>query len=265
MELREVKKVDKKQIIEQKRRRAKKRAVVFAVIFLLVAIIVLGVLSQAVLFPIKNISVSGNTLYTSDMILTQANISENDKLFGIFEKSVNNKLSKRLPYIKNVKIKRVLPDSLSVIVTETAPAYRLNISGNGYLLDRDYKVLEQTSREAENITEIYLESKLLPKVGEYLTTDMREIELVKEVLSILDGYGIEIKKLSITGYDKIAFSIADRFEVDIGTSENLSGKIAHLKGMLAEIDIKNGTECSGNIDLSAWSDSKREGFFDRKK
>ncbi len=260
MELREVKKQNTNNV-RKKRRRTKSRAAVVVILVFLVLFIIFAVLSQTVLFPIKNIAIGGNSLYTAEQIKSAANLKEGDKLFSVLENPINKKLTEKLPYIKSVEVKHRLPDSLELTVTETAAAYSFVSSGGYYLVDSEYKVLEAVSQPKENTVIISYPTKVELTVGKYIAEGNREIELAQSVLSELKANEVEILSLEIMGYDIIHLNIQDRFTVNLGSSDVISGKLAHLGSMIKEIDNKNGPNCKGKIDLTAWSESKREGYF----
>lgn len=262
MELKEVKKSNPKDIKIKKRRRAKKRAAVFAVFFLLLVFIVLAVLCQTVFFPINDISVTGSRVYSAEEIKENSGIKNGDKLFAVFQSRIEKKLTKALPYIKSVKLKKSLPGSVKLIITETKAVYSMENEGKFWLLDDNYKALEEITENAENIIKISVPTKFKIEAGEIISEDSRELELVKKVKNLLIEGGIEVNSISVSGYDIVNLTVKNRFTVYLGSSENLEGKIAHLGGMLSEIDVKNGENCKGKIDLSAWSETKREGYLE---
>ena len=262
MELREVNKPDYNLIKAKKRRRRKKRAAVFAVFFVLILIIAAAVACFTVLFPINTVSVSGNNTYSTEEILAVCGIDKGDKLFSVFENKTEKVITTCLPYVKTVKLKKVLPDKLEIKVTETTAQFAFFANDVYYLADEDFKVLEKTESVPENVTRITLPQAIEPEIAKTIDKNTREIALVSKTYELLKQYDISVNSITISGYDLIKAVINGRFSVNFGNENELSGKIAHLSGMLGEIDKKNGQDCTGKIDLTAWSNTKREGYFE---
>ena len=87
---------------------------------LIVVLAAVGViLSLTVLFPINNITAKGSEKYTAEQIISSSGIKTGDNLFV---SSVNTeKLREKLPFIESVKLKRTLPDSITITVKDAEP------------------------------------------------------------------------------------------------------------------------------------------------
>lgn len=254
--------VDAKTRKQNQRRRRKKRAAVFAVCFLIIAVLVFIVLCQTVLFPIKTITVTGNTTYSAEQIVDESGIAIGDKLFAVSQNKVNNSLTTFLPYVKNVKIKRVLFDAVELQITETSPTFCYSSGGKFFTADADNKILESFVIQPSDTTLITFSNSADFKVGYIAELSDNQFELVTEIHSKLLENGISAESINVSNKNAITAKINGRFTVDFGSSDELQGKTAHLLGMLEEIDLKNGNNCVGKIDLSAWSNEKREGYFE---
>lgn len=111
------------------------------------------VLSLTVFFHIDAITVSGNTIYTEDEILAQCTIDKGENLFLSDTKTAKEVLEKNLPYIYNAEIKRKLPYTIQIKVTEAEPAYSIRNKDKTYiLLDDHFKVLENKAKKSKGIT-----------------------------------------------------------------------------------------------------------------
>lgn len=254
--------VDAKTKKQNQRRRRRKRAAVFAVCFLIIAALVFTVLCYTVLFPIKTITVKGNITYSAEQIIDESGITMGDKLFAVSQGKVNNALTTELPYIKNVKLKRVLFDAVELQITETSAVFCYNAGGKYFTADADNKILESFVIQPTDIALITVSGAENLKVGYTLQLPDNQFELIDEICSNLQENGISAESIDVSNPNAIIAQINGRFTVDFGTSDELQGKVAHLLSMLKEIDQKNGSNCIGNIDLSAWSNSKREGYFE---
>lgn len=122
----------------------------FAVV---VFIIALGaILSLTVFFHIQDVTVSGNKRYKTEEILAQCTIDKGENLFMVDTKSSEEQLEKSLPYIYNAEIKRKLPYTIEIGITEAKPAYSIKNKDKTYiLLDDSFKVLELNAKKQKGI------------------------------------------------------------------------------------------------------------------
>lgn len=109
-------------------------------------------LSLTVFFHINNVTVSGNKLYSTDEILAQCTIDTGENLFMSDTASAKERLEQTLPYIYNAEIKRKLPDTIEIKITEAKAAYSVKNADNSFiLLDNNFKVLELGAEKSKGI------------------------------------------------------------------------------------------------------------------
>lgn len=118
-----------------------------------IAIAAVGVvLSLTAFFGIENITVTGNARYTEEEILNQCSISSGENLFLADTKGASDMLELNLPYIYTAEIKRKLPSTIELVITESEPAYYIANKDKTYiLLDDNFKVLETEAEKAGGI------------------------------------------------------------------------------------------------------------------
>lgn len=247
----------------QKRRRNKSRAAVFVIVFLMLLGIVLGVLTRTVLFPINNISVVGNSVYSYEEILVSSGIGVGDKLFAISEKNINKKITVELPYITNVELKRTGFDSIKLSVTETGDVLCYQVGTMFITADSKNKALNKFATQPQDTVLIKTVEEIKASAGYMIEMPEDQLALINQIYTDIAEYGISLQSIDVTNQNAITLVVKNRFSVNLGYPENLDGKLAHLNSMLPQIDQKNGNEVTGKIDLSAWSTTKREGFFEQ--
>lgn len=256
--------LSKEELQKRKRRRAKARAAVLTVFVILTLVIVFAVLLRTVLFPIESVTVSGNITVTSAQILDTAGVSVGDKLFSVSESALNKKLTVKYPYIKKVDLKYPSLKELRINITETEDVFCYNCENSFFTADADNKILSKHTEQPENTVLIIPKTKINPECGYILSLESDELDTVKEIYNYLNREEIEINSIDISNSNFVTLKIKDRFVVSLGSLTDLLGKLEHLRGMLPQIDTKNGNDITGEIDLSAWSPTKREGFFKPK-
>lgn len=103
-------------------------------------------------FQINNITSSGSKIYSKDKIISQCIIQKGKNLFTIDTESAAQRIEENLPYVYKAEIKRKLPDTIEIIITDAKPSYSLLCDDNTYiLLDDNFKVLEKGAQMATGI------------------------------------------------------------------------------------------------------------------
>lgn len=260
MELSEKKGVLSHQEIQRrKRRRARARAALIAVLILLLLVTVCAVLLKTVLFPISNISVEGNVKVLPEDIIDSSGIEIGDRLFSVSSLRLNKILTVKHPYIKTVKIKYPSFEEIKIVVTETEDVFCYQKGAKYYVTDIDNKVLRECSEKPEGLAFINTKTEIDAEIG--YQTSAEEFDTVLNIYNFLVKEEVMLNELDISNITFIKLKINGRFIVNIGSITDLDGKLEHLAAMLPQIDAKNGDDITGEIDLSTWSNSKREGFF----
>lgn len=247
-----------------KRRRAKARAAVLTCFVILILVIVAAILLRTVLFPIDTISVSGNETITSAQIIDGAGIIKGDKLFSISESKINKILTVKYPYIKKVDLKYPSFNELRLEISETVDVFCYETDKGYFTADADNKILSKNVIKPENLVLLTVKSKINPECGYLLKLQDNEFEDISKIYNYLTREDIVVNAINVKDVNFITLKIQNRFEVSFGALTDFEGKLEHLRGMLPQIDAKNGSDITGEIDLSSWSATKREGFFKPK-
>ena len=119
---------------------------------ILVIIAIGAILCLTVFFQINNITSSGSKIYPKDKIISQCIIQKGKNLFTVDTDSAAQRIEENLPYVYKAEIKRKLPDTIEIIITDAKPSYSLLCDDNTYiLLDDNFKVLEKGAQMATGI------------------------------------------------------------------------------------------------------------------
>lgn len=246
---------------ERQRRIRKRRLIAFFCFFFVLMVCVGITLSLTVFFPIEKINITGSKIYTSEEIEKYSGIEIGDNLFTASKKDAEKSLKVKLPYIDSIKIKREIPGTIKIIVKDADEFACYNISGRYFTVSKTGWVLKETEELPENLTEI-ITSKTKCSVGsQAVFSDEGQKEILNEVMSVLSANKINPQKIDVSDKKAIKISVENRFDVNLGTVNNIDEKIRHLLGMIDKID----GEKSGEINLSIWTSSKPEGTFIQKK
>lgn len=250
---------------KQKRSRVKYRTAVFAIIFLCLLGIAAGVLLRTVLFPIEQISVTGNSAYSDEDIIANSGISLGDKIFSVSSKETEKKITVDLPYITEIKLTRKSFSTIELQVIETDDILCYQIGTMFYTADANNKALSKFATKPQNTVLVTTPKEVKATPGYIIEMDEQTLDTINEIFSEISKHNITMQSIDVTNLGSINVLVDNKFSVNLGSAYNLEGEIAHLNGMLPQIVQKNGNEATGKIDLSTWSTTKREGFFELTK
>lgn len=245
---------------EKRRRQNKKRRLKNSVrnalitFGLLLALLAVGVvLSLTVFFKIETLSITGSGMYSTEEITAYCTIDIGDNLFLIDEKKCAESLEQKLPYIYDVGIKRELPSTLVINITEATPAYAVKNDDESYtLLDDRFKVLDNASKEsADEAIEIQNTAVISNENGFTIGFENEESANGLNQLSEI------IKKLNITeataissdGKDNNYIVYENRIVLKLGNFENLENKVYRGIAGCEKLN-ESDPNAKGTMDLS---------------
>lgn len=225
--------------VEKKKRRRKIFLRIMFSIFLILLVFIL--LFKTGFFLINNIDVSGNkkTLYKT--IVETSNIEKNDNILQINLKDSKKKIEK-LPYVKEVEIKRKFPKSVLIKILERKEVLQVEdnlsfiiIDEEGYILN----IVEDVNEDLPVLVGLELGEKTL---GDNFLLDIEEInvEFLKEgqAVNLLSS----MEEISILEDKNINLSLFNGIKVAFGTIDNVKYKLNLLKEVLKDIEEKE-LEC----------------------
>lgn len=250
----------RKRAIRQ-RKQKRRRLIASFVIFMITAVCVLITLCLTVFFSIKNLTATGSKVYSNEEIIKVSGIKKGDNLFAINRSDVLNKLKQKLPYIETVKFDRNFPDSLKIKVTDADEYAAYSLGGKFYTVSRSGWVLEENYEKPDKIFEIR-GVKAKCKVGNAIEfKDEKQNELIERIYNALKQNNIKIDYIDITDEIELKIGVCKRFDVNLGTSNNIEEKVKHLEKMIEKLDKK----AEGKINLSMWTiDNPKAAFVEKK-
>lgn len=184
-------------------------------------VLILGAVAAAciIFFRVSQIEVLGNSRYTVQEIIDIAGVKPGDNLFAVRSGRISQRLQSRLPYVRSVSVRRRLPNTLTITVTEGQALAAVAHEGKWWLLDEDGKLLEQASSPggAAPVTGV---TPLAPAVGTYLAAGEEEaprVERLRELLGGLAKNGLagRLDRVDLAEDYRLTFSLDERFTVHI--------------------------------------------------
>lgn len=245
----------------ERQRRIRKRRLTIFFCFLIIMLLCVGVtLSLTVFFPIEDLSASGSAVYTSEQILKASGVKKGDNLFSTSRSQTEARLKEKLPYIDGVVFERALPGTLKITVTDAEEYACLCVGGRYYTVSQSGWVLKENSETPENLFSVF-GLKVECKVGSAVVVEAEDdSELVERIVTALKQSKLNINFVDITENVSLSIKVEGRFEVNLGTANNIEEKVKHLAAMIESI----GPEKSGLINLSMWTSNNTKGTFVEK-
>lgn len=239
-----------------KKRRNIKGTVLVALGFVIVA--VFTVLSLTVFFNINSIKIKGETRYTNSQILKATGLKKGDNMFLISDKKLLEDAAHSLPYIEEIKVKRVLPDKLELTVKDAEPDYAFKVK-DGYLITSNNRALEVTDKVDENVALVNCKLKEY-ELGEQIELSDNK-ELFNKIADAIESTKLEkITYIDFSNSSKIVLKYDNRLTLELGSIDDLETKFKKAKQIIPTVEKDNGESVEGIIKLQ-FTDSYFEQTF----
>ena len=202
-------------------------------------------LCRSEMFNVCNIEIVGNRQVSQKTILELSQIKTNKNIFLSRTNKAKNNISEN-PYIKEVSVKRILPDKIKIEVVEKEKAYMLQGDGKVAYIDKNGDILEISENKLENLIMIqgYLTPKAEIEAGKKLNEeDIQRLEDIQAILKSSEKIEIQnqIETINIENKnDYILYLPTYKKIVYIGDTSNLSNKMLYMKAILEEAIDKEG-------------------------
>ena len=227
-------------------------------------------LGISIFFKVDTITVSGNNHYTPWTVAQASGIQKGENLlfFGRFGAQV--KIKQALPYVENVRIGIKLPGTVNIMIEEVPVVYSIrDLDGSWWLISSTGRIVEQVNSasagQSTAIDGVVLDAPVageqavaweVPAAtdaeGNVILSAGNNADRLNAALSIareLERNEIlgEAASIHVEDLQNIRLWYRDRYEVKLGDSTDLAGKIAATKVAIA----KMGQFQTGVLELAA--------------
>lgn len=252
-------------------RRKFRRILVYVLIvlgFLLAGLI----LSLTVLFKTEKIEVKvEDNFYSSQEIIAASGLHYQDNIFTSDKSGAEKKLLEKFPYIKDVNIKAIIPDTINIDIEISKEAFAVRTDNLTYISNENSKVLKVIAT-ADEVEVPIIEGVKVKDTKAGQTLDF-ESDMVKDSLTEMFTFAKEKGYTKITRVDlesrknvngtdtlEIRYVHDDRIVVYMGIPENISYKMQTAQTIITEKLDVNGAVLTGELDVSQCYDSKKSYF-----
>ncbi|MBQ1371584.1 MAG: FtsQ-type POTRA domain-containing protein, partial [Oscillospiraceae bacterium] len=194
-----------------------------------------------------------HSYYSAEEIIAASGIQIDDNLLSLSKASVASHIHAALPYVNQIQIKKELPGTIVITVSEFDITYGIQDEQEGWwLMSREGRILEPATEESLR-DHLLITGMLInvPKVGDWFKpsaaqgADMSEISAKqKAVLAIIPAleetpFFKEIERVDVSTSYNVSLWYGTRYEIRLGTVENLSYKLRFLAATLADKEIQH--------------------------
>lgn len=216
-------------------------------IIIMGGIVIALVLSMIIFFRVRNVEVQGNSYYTAEEVIEAAGIASGDNLLTLSRGEIAGNVMAQLPYVKNVRVTRSLPDTVVITVTEDETTFAVaDQGGHYYLITAAGKATEQVD-EHEAKSHVFVQDLVIQPavIGEQIhvaesadsaISPQEQFDALTLLLREIKASRLEkdVTVVSVPSAFNLTVWYEDRFEVRLGTTDDLAYKLEYLKVVVQE-------------------------------
>ena len=272
---------------KRRRRRGRGRFGPLFKLLCAVAVVVALTMGATVFFQVETIEVSGNSRYTQEQVVEASGIQIGDNLYHMNKFQAAQDIREKLPYIGEVSIRRSLPSTIRITVSEWDAVARIEapdpaqaqaelaqegdgegeetadssqggetaveVAQEAWLISVGGKLLEPApeGNTAISVTGI---TPILPRAGTQLSLPQSEQPQREALLSLLsnlqqlDMLG-EVSAIQL-GTTQVVIRYLDRFDVKMPLNGDFNYKLSALREAVTETEKKLGEGIRGTFDMT---------------
>lgn len=256
---------------KQKSRRGRSRLGKVIQFLFVVALLGAMTVGATVFFQVEQVEVSGNARYTQEEIVACTGIKSGDNLFRMNKFAIQDHVKEEMPYIEEILIRRRLPSTITVAVTEWDAVAQVLPNENwvapeveegetapvatevSWLISVGGKLLEQAPAEDARMKITGL-TALDARDGIQISVPEEESGRLLSVVALMDE--LERREMLAdvpvmrVGSTSIVLEYLGRYDVKLPLEGDFSYKLESLLAAVADQEGKRGQDIVGTFDLT---------------
>ena len=195
-----------------------------------------AIVALTVFFKVSTISVEGASKYSAEEITASLDVKQGDNLYLWNKPKTISNLQRRLPYLETVQIRRRLPNTLVVSVSECRAAAAVATNGVYFVVSEKGKVLEQTSDAGglPTVQGVTLDSavpgEMLDPAGDTYIDALLTVLRTLDAANMLD----ELDFINLSDLTDVRIGYQNRFDIRVGTVEQLAYRLRFAQTVIGE-------------------------------
>lgn len=240
---------------------------IFYIVTALTVCVIFFAICVEVFLKVTDVTVVGSKMYRAEELSQNCGIEHETNIYSVSRAKIERDMVMKYPYISTVKLKRILPSTVELSVTEDTPYFYTEISGEYFVLSDDLRVLQRTENIADLRYSFGLRELVTPEVAyavvgrqirfkresnyDYALNFIRWLQL-SELYEKTDKIDISDKYMMFIIYDeklKIVLGDDDELEVKLSSAikilEQLDDIMSDTNGIIDVQDINMGFAIPG--------------------
>ena len=224
-----------------------------------------------VFFKLEQVTVSGNSRYTQEEVVTASGIQTGDNLYRLNKYQIKDEILRTLPYVEGVNIVRDLPSTIVITVYEWDAVARIQapkagkipdgesgedplaVATEDWLISVGGKLLEPAPADSTAILVTGI-TPVLPRAGTMLALPQAEEAKNRALLDLL-GQLEELDMMSrVTAIHldatQVLLRYEDCFDVKLPLTADFNYKLRALEAVVRDTRQKLGEEIGGTFDMT---------------
>lgn len=234
--------------MSKKRRRRKRRLRRRVIITLLILTTALVTLASP-LFNIESVSITGGEKVEHQQILMASGIVSKVNIFRISTRKAEKRIAS-IPYIDTVKVRRILPHTVSIEVTECTLLAYVPYMGSMAGIDKNGKVLEviPINEVPDKIIVETVEPKKIDPGTKIGIDESQIIDIIVLYLQKFEEYGVydTISRLNVPSTAETGFTTKSGLIVNFGSTDDIDYKFKMYQSVIEKI----GSDSTGVLDMT---------------
>lgn len=263
----------------RRRRRGRGRLGPLFKLLCILAVVVALTMGATVFFQVETVAVSGNSRYTEDEVVQATGIQVGDNLFHMNKYQIADQVLQKLPYTKELNIRRSLPSTIVITVTEWDAVARVTappagtvvtlpeedagdssaqenppeVATDDWLISVGGKLLETASADSTAITVSGI-TPIMPRAGTILALPQEEQPKLDALLALLGQLETlemmdRVSSIQLES-THVLVRYLERFDVKIPLNADFNYKLRLLDAAVVEVEKKLGSQTTGTFDLT---------------
>lgn len=234
---------------ERYQRQKGKHSLIYGIVSAVIILAAL-VVGSMVFFEVETITAAGTQRYSQEQIVSACGIEEGENLFLLDKEAAAERLQEKLPYLRDIVIRRRLPGSVIIQVEESSPVAALEVANGWWYMDEEGRLLEFAD-DPGLMVQVSGLNLLAPRAGSELSVaadyQLRRDSLVG-LLAAMDAQGIidRAETIDLSSGTQILMKYDQRFTVKIQFGADFDYKMRAMAGMIEKLSPND----KGVIDLT---------------
>jgi len=200
------------------------------------------------LFQIREIRVAGCAALNEEQVETLSGLEYGQCIFFVDTGAVKKALAEN-PFVKPVSVRIEYPYSVVIEIEERTPAAYIDKNGIRLTIDKEAVLLSVDASPAGEVAPMVTGiSADRFEVGQPLGEDAYKRQVFSDLLSALQGSGIDAVRFDLTYTSAVKLYTQAGFTIELGDASGLEAKLALAQGAMDEMTKQGKT--GGIIDVA---------------